>query len=229
MPFITGINEITQMDYSDKVTLLCNQCNKIFQRTKFNCTLSKGISLTRATYCSNQCKFASQKKPTAKKQCINCNTTFIIRVNSVKKFCNQSCSATYNNTHKTRGTRRSKLEIWLETQLLILYPTLDFHFNRKDSIGSELDIYIPTLKLAFELNGIYHYEPIHGVEQLSKIQNNDNRKFQACLEHNIELCIIDTSHQIYFKEQASTHFLNIIKEIIDRMYDRRDLNSQPTD
>lgn len=58
-----------------------------------------------------------------------------------------------------------------------------------------MDIYIPVLSLAFELNGIFHYEPIYGEGKLLSIQNNDDRKFQACLEHDIELCIINSSEQ----------------------------------
>lgn len=129
-------------------------------------------------------------------------------------FCSQTCAAVYNNTHKTHGYRRSKLERWIEGQLTTLYPSLEIHFNRKDAIDSELDIYIPSLKIAFELNGIFHYEPIYSQEQFNKIQNNDQRKFQACLEKQIELCIIDTSQQKYFKIQNSEKYLNLIKEII---------------
>ena len=76
-------------------------------------------------------------------------------------FCNHSCAATYNITHKTVGTRRSKLEVWLESQLRELYPNLTLLPNDKTAINSELDFYFPELKLAFELNGIFHYEPIY--------------------------------------------------------------------
>ena len=103
----------------------------------------------------------------------------------------------------------------METKLTELYPNLDIQYNLKEAINSELDIYIPSLKLAFELNGIYHYEPIHGTERLMKIQNNDNNKFQKCIENGISLCIIDTSSLKYFKEQASIKYLNLIKTIID--------------
>jgi hypothetical protein len=131
-------------------------------------------------------------------------------------FCSSSCAATYNNTHKTQGCRKSKLEYYLEEKLPALYPSLEFHFNRKDAINSELDIYIPSLKLAFELNGIYHYEPIHGAVTLTKIQNNDHRKFQACLERNIELCIIDSSKLAYFKESNAKPYLEIVQKILDQ-------------
>lgn len=138
--------------------------------------------------------------------------------NKIKKFnnhfCSRSCSATYQNTHKTKNIKRSKLEIWLEKQLTQTYPNLEIHFNRKDAINSELDIYIPSFKLAFELNGIFHYEPIYGEEQLKKIKNNDSRKFQACIENKIELCIIDASSMDYFKENKSKIYLDIITNII---------------
>jgi hypothetical protein len=130
-------------------------------------------------------------------------------------FCSKSCAATYNNLHKKHGTRVSKLEKWLSEQLTILYPALEIHYNRKDAIGSELDIYIPSLKLAFELNGIYHYEPIHGQGKLDQIQNNDHRKFAACQEHGIGLCIIDTSSFDYFKPGRAKKFLDIIVKLID--------------
>ena len=88
-------------------------------------------------------------------------------------------------------------------------------FNDKQTINSELDIYIPSLKLAFELNGIYHYEPIHGQHKFNQIQNNDNRKFQACLENNIELCIIDSSGLKYNKPEKFKKYFDIIKAIIN--------------
>lgn len=106
------------------------------------------------------------------------------------------------------------MEIWLEKNLTELYPQLEIHFNRKDAINSELDIYIPSLKLAFELNGVFHYEPIYGEEKLKQIQSNDNRKFQACLEKGIELCIIDTTPMKYFKEAKARKYLDIVVDIL---------------
>ena len=123
--------------------------------------------------------------------------------------------STYNNTHKKHGTRRSKLEVWLEQQLTTLYPEVEFHFNRKDAINAELDIYIPSMKLAFELNGIFHYEPIYGPEKLSQIQNNDQRKHAACYESGIEMCLVDVSSMKKFKEKGAMKFLIGIRKIID--------------
>ena len=139
----------------------------------------------------------------------------IRRAKNKLNFCSYSCSATYHNTHKKYGTKRSKLEVWLEEQLIIIYPNLEIKYNCVDIINSELDFFIPSINLAFELNGIFHYEPIFGADKLQQTKNNDERKFQACLEHGIELCIIDVSSFISFKPQKAGIYLDIFKSIID--------------
>lgn len=163
-------------------------------------------------FCSTQCSNDSQKTRKILK-CLNCPNNFKQKQGN-QKFCSRSCAATYNNTHKTTGTRVSKLEVYLQKELSNLYK-FEFKFNSKEEINSELDIYIPSLKLAFELSGIFHYEPIFGQAKLDRIQNNDERKFQACLENNIELCIIDSSSLKYFKEQNAKKYLGIVCSIIN--------------
>ena len=151
-----------------------------------------------------------------KSTCLFCKKEFYSRPLEDRKFCSQKCSCTHQNLNKKYGVRRSKLEFWLEEKLNLEYPNLEILFNNKDTINSELDIYIPNLKLAFELNGIFHYEPIYGEDKLKQILNNDDRKFQACLEKGIELCIIDTSKLNYFKIDNCFKYFDIIKNIIDK-------------
>jgi very-short-patch-repair endonuclease len=202
--------------------LNCCQCqkeyevkNKRFYRAKYE---SKKAHIN--YYCSKECRYLGQnKQEPVSVNCLNCNKEFKKLAKELKKhpnsFCSRSCSATYNNKNKTHGTRRSKLEIYLEEELKSKYNDLDIHFNRKDTINSELDIYIPSMKLAFELNGIFHYEPIYGDKKLNQIQNNDTRKFQACLEKGIEMCIIDVSSLSYFKPANAKKFLDIVCNLID--------------
>ena len=202
----------------DKLPCQCYKCNNIFYMTKHGIQKVLNVN-TRAKgmYCSNNCRNLSKIKK-EKVFCSNCNGEFEKFPSEISKnknnFCSRSCAAKYNNTHKTKGNRRSKLEKYLENQLNLLYPDFEILFNNKNIINSELDIYIPKFKLAFELNGIFHYEPIYGQEKLIQIRDNDNRKFQACLEHGIELCIIDTSQQKYFKEQTAIKYLNIIISVL---------------
>ena len=202
----------------DPLPLECLFCHEPFLVTKsqIQAALKKSCHMTRQ-FCSNSCR-QKHRSPSVEVRCKQCGKPFLKRASQAKRgknhYCSNSCNAKWTNAHKKHGTRRSKLEVWLEEQLPALYPELEFHFNRKDAINSELDIYIPSLKLAFELNGIFHYEPIYGPDKLASIQNNDQRKFQACIEAGIELCIIDVSSQKYFKPKSSHKFLNIISSII---------------
>lgn len=199
-----------------KLPLKCLECESTFHRTKHQIQQSiRGNIKAKYDYCSPRCgnhaRFSIQQVT-----CTQCGKTFQRKPSSIgeRNYCSNSCNAIWTNAHKKHGTRRSKLEVWLEEQLPTLFPDLEFHFNRKDAINSELDIYIPSLKLAFELNGIFHYEPIYGPEKLASIQNNDERKSQACHEAGIEFCIIDTSSQKYFKPKSSQRFLDIIYSVI---------------
>lgn len=202
---------------STKILLCCHSCEKKFHRNIGDVNAAKKLGQS-FFFCSLKCS-GKHKTKKITVYCQKCNKFFNKDLSQIKQsnnnFCSRSCSAIYNNGHKKRGTRRSKLEVFLESNLKRLYPDLEIHFNRKDAINSELDIYIPSLNLAFELNGIFHYEPIYGKDKLQLIQNNDQRKFQACLENNIELCIIDSSQLKYFKPSNAQKYLNIVVDIIN--------------
>lgn len=203
--------------------LECSFCHKIFHKSKGQ--IQGGLSRPARAgwnqwlYCSHKCHSQSSLNQIVLK-CITCGKSFSRIPSQAKRpknpFCSHSCSATYNNLHKKHGNRRSKLELWIESELKLKYPSLEFLFNSKMAIGSELDIYIPKLQLAFELNGIYHYEPIHGLKKLSSIQKNDICKFKICSEKEIELCIIDVSSLKYYKISNALPFLEIITSIINQ-------------
>lgn len=216
----------TKLQYNESslntlLPLKCNHCDKIFYKEKryIKHYILKKNRHAKGLYCSNKCTTSSQVKA-VNVICLNCEKEFSKKSSQLRKssnhFCNRSCAAIYNNTHKTKGNRRSKIEYWLEKQLTTKYNQLHFDFNKKDIIDSELDIYIPSIKLAIELNGIFHYEPIYGQEKLTKIQKNDNKKFQICYEQNIELLIIDISKLRYFKLSNVLPYYEIITNVIDK-------------
>lgn len=200
------------------IQVICDNCGKIFEKyvTLITRNLKRG---SEHLFCSNQCVGSYNTiRGSQLVSCLNCGKQFHKINSEIKKtsknYCSHSCACSFQNKHKITGTRRSKLEIWIEDQLKTLYPDLIILYNNINTISSELDIYIPTLSLAFELNGIYHYEPIYGSKKLASIQNNDARKFQACIEKNIELCIIDSSQLKYFKPAKAKKYLDIITTII---------------
>jgi len=204
---------------NDKLKLQCYYCQKPFFRKKKYILFEKKHNKRECRFCNQKCLNKNKIKK-LQFNCTNCGKEIEKRIKERYKpksnfFCSQSCAATYNNKNKQYGTRRSKLEIWLENKLKLAYPSLEIYFNKKEIINSELDIYIPSLNLAFELNGIFHYKPIYGEKKFQQIQNNDNLKKTECCKLNINLQIIDTSKLQYFKEQNCQKYLDLIQNIID--------------
>lgn len=203
----------------DNLPLECECCHKTFYAVKSQIQkVLAGNSSISFKYCGRKCSGQSIKNgkdyPCAQcKKLVYKTPREIKRSKSNNVFCSSSCAATYNNTHKTKGYRRSKLEHWIESQLSRKYPNLHVCYNKTNAIGMELDVYIPSLQVAFELNGIFHYEEIYG--NLTQIQKNDRQKFQLCITEQINLCVIDVSSQIRFTPKSSQKFLNIITDIID--------------
>jgi len=204
---------------TNKLPCECYQCGNTFYKIKKEITsYLKGNPKHSIKYCSLRCVGDSNKVIKTVK-CENCGNEFDKLPSELKRtknsFCSHSCHITYVNKNKTQGIRRSKLEVWIEEQLTNTYKGLHIDYNKTEAIGSELDIFIPSLNLAIELNGIFHYEPIFGVNKLQQIQENDISKSKACFDNQIDLCIIDTSSQKYFKPKSSKKYLDIITNIIN--------------
>lgn len=208
------------MEYKKKtkrVEIECTNCKKLFLYKVYDIGKYKSNCCSRK--CSNELKITSSEVV-----CKQCGKKFNKIKSQIIKFpnhfCSQSCAASFNNTHKDYGIRRSKLEIYLEEYIRKTFPEIELLCNNKESINSELDFYFPSLKFAIELNGIVHYEPIYGVDKFEKIQNNDKRKAIACYEKGIELAIIDTSNCKYLsntaKEKYSTIVCDLLKEVINK-------------
>lgn len=218
MLMVTTKEEYDSAKIKDLITLKCQWCSIDFKRIKHY--VQTYINQNAGKFCSKKCASESYKTG-VKMNCKNCGKE-IWRMQCMLKskkqknhFCSHHCSGIYTSKNKAGGVNKSKMEIFIQNKLITKYTEIEFLFNKREYINAELDIYIPSLKLAFELNGIFHYEPIFGVEKLAKTKNNDQRKFQACLERGIELCIIDTSKLNNFKEKDGNHFFNIISNIIE--------------
>lgn len=206
------------------VKLICEHCKTVFDKELryYNQSIKRN---QKKFYCCHRC--STQNKVARQTVfCAQCRTSFqktmsqLADSKSGNHFCGKSCAATYNNQHKTHGTRRSKLEIYLEGRIREEYPHLALKCNGKDAIGSELDFYFPDLRFAVELNGIFHYEPIYGEDKLERIQENDNQKLIRCYEEGIELAIIDSSSCKYLSKKAKDKYWLIMHNLIERVKER---------
>lgn len=153
-------------------------------------------------------------------KCKKCKTDFERILKAAPKgntFCSRSCAGSYNRRKRKRTKRpvnRSKLEFFLEKKLSKLYPGLCV-FNDRKAIRSELDIYIPSLKLAIEINGPTHYRAIYGQATLKKTQRRDKAKATKCKNAGISLHIIDVSSDGDFTDDIGLFHLSNIQEIIE--------------
>lgn len=216
MEVLLAPNELACVKAFGKVPLSCHTCAAVFYRPKNEVLkILKGNRTYTFDYCSRPCRPDSPKQV----ECKNCHKLFLKEARQIARtannFCGRSCSARFHNRHKTSGTKISKLESWLKTKLVEAYPELAILFNDRTTIGLELDIFIPRLNLAFELNGLFHYEPIFGLDKLLKVQQRDKSKLAKCHEAGIDLCVLNVTDQLKFSETTSWKFLDTIVDIIE--------------
>jgi hypothetical protein len=97
----------------ENVKINCCYCNNLYETKRAPQYLHNFKKNGIKYYCSKECRYNSKKiKEPQTVTCLNCNKEFKKHWNQIKKlpnhFCSRSCAATYNNTHKTKGNRKSK-------------------------------------------------------------------------------------------------------------------------
>lgn len=221
MKTLYSIEEFKNSKTFDKLPLECYQCNNTFYQTKH--FIKRALNPNQSTagkYCSHSCS-SSARRTLLHLNCKECNKPVSRVLNQTKKskntFCSHSCSVIFSNKNKTFGTNRSKLEILIEEKLKENYPHLEIIFNDSSLINYELDIYIPKLKLAFEINGIFHYQPIFGDEKFERTKYIDSLKNSLCSSINVNLITLDTTEQKKFTLTSSYKYLNIIYSSINKL------------
>ena len=211
--------EFRKAKTKEKLPCECEQCGNKFYTIKHE--IQRVFHKTRlnvAKYCSKDCSgIANTKRKEV--QCKNCNKKFIKRLDQILKsknnnFCSKSCSATFNNKNKTYGTRRSKLEVFIENKLKEDYSQIQFLSNDKTTISSELDFYFPKYKIAIELNGITHYKPIFGQRKLEMIIKNDKEKQKLCNQNGITLYVINTSE---LSHNCEKNFIPYYMQVVEKI------------
>lgn len=216
-------NYLLDFTSNQTVPMICCVCHEKFTHRKKR-HIDEALKLNRTISCSHKCSNVIRDKKmgwgSRTSKCAECQQPVTRHLSQMKKsksnqmFCNSSCFGIYNNKNKKHGTRRSKLENFLADEIRKQFPDLYFVCNDRTLIGYELDFWFPELKLAIELNGIVHYEPIYGNEKLERIQFNDKQKGILCLQNNTELCVIDTSSVNSLTVKVKSKYSDLIKQIL---------------
>ena len=93
---------------------------------------------------------------------------------------------------KLSGVKISK---WVnETAMFELihkhYPDAIYQYRTKWLGQQSLDVYIPSLKIAFEYQGIQHFNPVNyfgGEQKFKELQERDLRKFLLCKKNGVHI------------------------------------------
>lgn len=212
---------------SNKNLFCSRKCYDVFQNKsiKLTCICGKDFLkqksqyiLRKNHYCSKKCQSLENNKII--RNCAECSNELQLHSYQIKKsksgnfFCCRSCIGKFYTRNKTFGVNRSKFEMWLENNLQIDFPNLIFDFNNKTELGYELDIFIPSIKIAIEIHGPTHYQAIYGEDRLKRTKELDLLKIELCKEKNINHYIIDVSNiRSWRPNKTITHYEDI-KEII---------------
>lgn len=155
--------------------------------------------------------------------CLTCGKQFEkIKCNAnrtKKSFCCPQCYYNYPDKIERLACHRSKVEDYLLSILTKDFPQLGIIPNDIGIIGNglEIDLAIPSLKIAIEINGPTHYTDIYGQENLIKTQARDKRKVDSLVNLGYQLFIINISNYKNSR-QAKPYVLdtynNSIKPII---------------
>lgn len=215
----------------------CIQCGKTFYvsysyvKNFYNGQGCGKDNLFQMRFCSRKCfNNWQQFKQSNPSRCAICGE--IIKDCDIeyggRHFCSQYCRDRYSVYLKrfemTATKGRSNTELYCEQFIKLMWPQLKVQFNVRDQLDSnmELDIWFPTLRLAFEINGSYHYMPHTTIydqtlrESISKTIKKDQLKRQICQEKGIDLIQINTRQLTLWINDLNQ---NVIKPIVLKVYE----------
>jgi len=201
----------------------CNTCGAEGYKYPFELKRSKNY------FCSLECYHIFSDKR-VEVICDVCQKLFLKEQCEIKRSkkncCSIECSKLLQKYHKDWGSNRSKLEIAIEEYLSEMF-SFEIIYNKR-KIGYELDIHIPHLNQAIEINGPTHYRNIYGIEHLERTQRVDKEKLEECKKRNINLIVINVSEDKSTKVVQAQRIQEVVKIIKDRIeeLDRKTETSQ---
>lgn len=213
--------EFDELTLRENIKMYCRVCDCPFMQSK-NIVIKSFKNGFTSGFCSRNCsnKF---KKNQVSQLCEECQIPIMVRKwqydNYNHFFCSYHCSAKFRAKNKKTGDNRSKIEEFIELKIKEKFPDLILLTNDRQLLnGLELDFYFPSLKIGIELNGITHYEPIYGIDRLTRSKDSDKRKMILCNEIGIELAVINISQFKYFTEKSGDIVFQEIEKIISPLH-----------
>ena len=135
-----------------------------------------------------------------------------------QRFCSKSCRMRYfnKNFHINKGCKRniSFPEDYLFLKIKEVFPFLNIIQSDRKTLqsGLEIDICMPDISLAIEVNGPVHYFPIFGEKKLVDVQLKDSAKFRELSDMNYSFFVINVSEVSSRKKQ---------KQLIDEVFETK--------
>lgn len=174
-------------------------------------------------FCSKACKYAFFNKKIMI-PCAQCGKPLMKPLSEFRKsktgnmFCSISCATTLNNYTFKKKLRSSTLEKYIQEQMELDFPTLKVVFNDNSTIKAELDIFIPSLNVAIEIHGPFHYRHIRGkANKLDQMRVNDARKAKRCKDQGIRLYALNASEYRGLTKKAKARYYPQIKKLIEQL------------
>merc|ERR1711963_222383 len=102
------------------------------------------------------------------------------------------------NWSRTKAARRDKRSVqrWMFLKIQELFPGRELiedffcaELARDSGQVAQFDVYIPSLRAAFEFHGIHHYQDLPAFGQVDMYQGRDQEKEALCSEHEIALVV----------------------------------------
>ena len=131
-------------------------------------------------------------------KCLNCNYIYKTQMFYILQNCNNRCPKCFP-INKSKG----------EKELVEFIKSLNIEFvenSRKIIKPLELDIYIPSKKIAIEFNGLYWHS-----EEYIKDKNYHLIKTEECLKNNIQLIHIFEDEWIFKQNIVKSRLKQILK------------------
>ena len=199
-----------------RIRCMCSNCKKIFWRKESRITFP-----IKNVFCSSKCNKQYRKNNTTEKiyNCASCGQKIKVPLHKVKKsknhFCSRSCTAKFYGFLQKIHRSRSKLEHYLEAQIKESFPHLKLIANDRVCLsGKEIDLYLPEIKLAIEINGPHHYKAIYGKDRMVSTLQNDTFKRLMCMVKGIDLICIPYLETLTNKNKVE--YLGKIFELIEK-------------